>query len=693
MDRVGKQTAHALARCGFGDELFEAIKRRETHSLHNFLPAWRQRINTELRENRKGFLQRCRPGLFIPDSFPRIELLDKYVEPVLRTGGANIRGNGEMNLPLIAALCEKYFEWGTRTTIIKRFRSFLWEACVIRVLRRVALDQDKKEVDARLSFDITDTNITGVVRPDISDAVGTSVSLVMKYLNSTALDRRSEAFVNRENPASTNDSKSFILGICSDRRHTSTDRLLEYRLEVDPSALVRLTNTGIKGTRPDNASRSTIDDDNGDVDSDEDPSSPKRRRPKKAGSPTDPFRIWCPASMLESIDPRILNDFEQAKSEKTVKKDRRKSGTTPMPKGKGKGKGKRKAATSGSDTAASMSDTSPSSSPFKKKRAVAGQSSQPSLSRHSAMRHLTLSTTVPLGPEEKLSAVSSLQGSENSQLQSSQSTAERLMVQSVHCTSSADTSSNAGQRFNFLFHINDPCDPDLIEREDLRTACFFRDEADRIFENWVGSSSDLNQYGYEDYETCYSDDSLDRLQRQEFMQKARSSAFVTKADCKGRKSMDKTNSSVVPVQKSKLPRRSTVVESAERSMTAPCRAPLRRRSRLSEANVDEQLSHSIPSSSQTEIEVPLFLPLVSPEKSNSTRPIVANPPEGVIDLDSSDEDLYPNSSENSTSNGWSRTVSYASSQSSLQTKLSGTTLGPSSSQTSSFELGDFSFSW
>ena len=109
-------------------------------------------MNAELRENRRGFLQRCRPNLSIPDNFPRFELLDKYVEPAIRPEGANIRAIGEINLPRIATFCEKYFEWGTRNMIIKRFRSIMWEACIIRVLRRIALDQDKRDFDSFLSF-------------------------------------------------------------------------------------------------------------------------------------------------------------------------------------------------------------------------------------------------------------------------------------------------------------------------------------------------------------------------------------------------------------------------------------------------------------------------------------------------------------------------------------------------------------
>lgn len=325
MDDVGKQTAHALAKCGFGDELLEAARCRDIRNLKSFLPGWRRRINEELHKNKSGFLQRRRLNLTIPDTFPDITLLEKYVEPVLRTGGAGIRAVGGINLSKIAALCEKYFEWGTRTIIIKRFRAFMWDACIIHVLRCAVLEQDRKESDARRVQRII-TAATGVARSHELDAVGTSVTFLTRYLTANDIDRRSEAFVNKGSSfsAQDQDQRSFILGICSKRQHISTDKLVEYRLEINPTILVQLTNSGIKGTRPDVALPSGQNE-NWEQDGLDEDEEDARKDAKEPISTTAPIRIWCPASILVRVDPGLIREYEEKGKRKAAGEVRRDS--------------------------------------------------------------------------------------------------------------------------------------------------------------------------------------------------------------------------------------------------------------------------------------------------------------------------------------------------------------------------------
>lgn len=104
-----------------------------------------------------------------------------------------MRDNGELNLAHAAAFCEEKFgEWGYRTAIIKRFRSLMWEAAMMRVLRRAALEADEKERTKRLEHGESSV-IKGSLTPSPAEAVGTPACLVKKYLAMTDVDRRRAA--------------------------------------------------------------------------------------------------------------------------------------------------------------------------------------------------------------------------------------------------------------------------------------------------------------------------------------------------------------------------------------------------------------------------------------------------------------------------------------------------------------------
>lgn len=698
VDKVGKQIAHALARSGFGDELLEAVKRRETHSLHNFLPGWRQRMNAELRENRKGFLSRCRPGLTIPDTFPKLELLDKYVEPVLRTGGACIRGNGEMNLPKIAEFCEKYFEWGTRTIILKRFRSFMWDACLTRVLRRAALEQDRKEIDARLSSGISDTFISGTVRPDVTDAVGTSISLITKHLNPTALDRRSEAFVTRGNTVSANDPRSFVLDICFERRHISTDNLLEYRIKLDPTALVQLTNNGIKGTRPDVLRHGVEKDNWSDDELNDVESSPVKGKGKTPEKPNDPIRLWCPAGMLERIDPGIVRKYEQAAQERTARKERQKllRGMTPS---NGRRNSKRKEMCSDDDSDTSVTSNSPLSYQ-RKRRGTIGQA--PKLIPQRPARFEPVMNAVEMASP---SASQTCLVQKPHRLAKLRPVPEEELHSETQGINSPDTSFHrATRQANFLFRMNDPCDPDLIEREDLRPEPIYSNNDECSFHgNLTDESMNTRRYGLEDDEFDFSDDALDKSHQRRFFEKARSSiSSKTERLTPGpSKSVSKHDARVLSAQQTESARRLAKVKLSDEFAPAPYSIPRSRKSTALSKRTSEK-QHSWPFTSfpslldDQETDLPLFLPSESPEACKSTFAINTKPrtvvSEAIIDLDSSDEETYPVSSQasfNDSANPWSQ----ESSQDSLQSRLSGTTLAPSSSQTDIPDIGDFDFSW
>lgn len=115
------------------------------------------------------------------------------------------------------------------------------------VLRRAALEADAKEKDKILATGSTALAIHGPLAPSPIEAIGTRSSLVKKCLGSVASrpareERIASAFVNRSVqviPASgPEEFGSLVIGVVGTRQHASTDKILEYRVEIAPSQLV-----------------------------------------------------------------------------------------------------------------------------------------------------------------------------------------------------------------------------------------------------------------------------------------------------------------------------------------------------------------------------------------------------------------------------------------------------------------------
>ncbi|KAL5528396.1 hypothetical protein ACEPAF_7532 [Sanghuangporus sanghuang] len=574
IDKIGKATAHALVRCGFGDELYTAVLNRDVVSLHNFLPAWRQRINTELRENRQGFLKRAAPGLCLPVNFPNLDLLDKYVRPESNEGGIQgVWKNKKLNLPQLAAFCEEYFEWGTRTQIIKRFRSLLWDASVIYLLRKAALEQDKKEVDRQYPSGAPYAEIRHCRRPELRDAVGTSMSLMSRYLKHDTtvrsdIDRRiSAAFIN-EGPVHSSsareldDPRSFIIKIHGERRHVSTDRCLEYRIEVDPEVLVQLTKSGIKGTRPEQSQRmapsNDVDDDGTTEGSEDEATATRKRKPKEPPNPLSTLRMWCPASMILRVNPGLIEEYDRAQEEKKRKAMRKALGSrgTASARGRGWGKGRRRPRDLDSETETEAEDADYSRpSPQKRRRATARQevsnnSVTVSSKSNNSMPSDVFSDVIS-GPARPADSLSRLEGRSYTALSSSISISTTIASRPADTTSRDKANKLACRASNsfqdvpafspqsrwtvshrprissdhwdandssslFLFSIPDPCDPDLIEREDLHNRA-----PEPVF-RWTDISSGVSHtYDRDEDEGFVSDDGeLDRSFQRDFIRKA-----------------------------------------------------------------------------------------------------------------------------------------------------------------------------
>ncbi|KAK0498223.1 hypothetical protein EDD18DRAFT_1156822 [Armillaria luteobubalina] len=287
----GIKTAYALARAGLATSLYEAATTLPRSELSNFLVTWRMELKEELRTDSHRCIGRKMLALAksVPESFPNIDVLLAYTHPVTsRSEGkpdyyADISWTSkEPQIPGLAGLCEFYFEWGFKELIIKRFRTLIWPGIALRALRRYILDDNPDKAFTLFSGD----------QPVPGDGPG------------------------------------WMKKIHSQREHHSTDKTPEYRVEVDPSVLVKLAEAGVKGIRR--------PDDNEWEDSDEEDDEEGKR--KSSVDPLEPLRLWLPAILVRQAKPELVEAYEEVlrkKQEKKAPKGRKKKGdeepkTKPM---------------------------------------------------------------------------------------------------------------------------------------------------------------------------------------------------------------------------------------------------------------------------------------------------------------------------------------------------------------------------
>jgi hypothetical protein len=323
LSRCGPGIAHGLAKCGFGDELLEATQSLTRAELPEFLARWREGLRNELRTNSRGRLVSKKPSLakIIPDSFPDIDVLLSYTNPITSATDAGARRthtpprwDREPDLAKIGHLCELHFEWGLKDIIIKRFRTVLWPSIVLRALRRSALEKDTKTV-------AQPPRMTG----SHQDVLGTPSKLLARHFSFMAL--------RADNEDDDSDLRDLIVKIHSSRMHAYTDGILEYRLEVAPAQLVRLASAGIQGLRkPADTTYDVLPSDSEDSDEGDDEGARGGANGKKKrrgnGPPPEPdshLRMWMPECMVRHVLPDIVEQYETALEAKRAKKSRLKA--------------------------------------------------------------------------------------------------------------------------------------------------------------------------------------------------------------------------------------------------------------------------------------------------------------------------------------------------------------------------------
>ena len=322
MQGCGKLISTALACCGFGDQLLEAARSLDRDELEKWLVTWRGQVRDELRMNKSGLIGSKKPALAkkIPDDFPNLEILLSYTNPITsETEGKStceVTWEREPDIGKIAGLCELYFEWGVKDIIVKRFRTVLWPSVVLRILRRSVMEKDEKKRKGLLT-NPKKSGTTGKLAP------GTPSKMITKYFSSMKLNSPNEA-KGMERQYSDGESEAeedrLIVKIHSSRQHASMDGILEYRLEVAPSMLVRLAESGIQGIRPPIKVDAAYDSDTKGADEDEDEHMHRKKGKKPPPDPESHIRVWMPACMVEIVEPELVKVFEEIQVKKLEKK-------------------------------------------------------------------------------------------------------------------------------------------------------------------------------------------------------------------------------------------------------------------------------------------------------------------------------------------------------------------------------------
>jgi hypothetical protein len=313
LQRCGPGIAHGLAKCGFGDELLKAVHSLSCDELPNFLTTWREDLCVELRTNARGYLGSKRPSLAkaVPDSFPDIDVLLSYTNPIISATDASARRTHtpprwerEPDLGKLAHICELHFEWGLKDIIIKRFRTIIWPGIVLRALRRSALERA--------------TGCRSASGEPLQDMFGTPSKLLARHFSSMGFGAQD---TGGDGDGSL---RELIVKIHSSRTHAYTDGILEYRLEVAPALLVRLASAGIQGLRTPADTTYDVLPSESEEESGGDPDVEDTVRRKKHGTAPPPrpdshLRMWMPACMVRPELPELVEQYEVGLKAKRVK--------------------------------------------------------------------------------------------------------------------------------------------------------------------------------------------------------------------------------------------------------------------------------------------------------------------------------------------------------------------------------------
>ena len=145
LDGCGWKTARLLAQSELATSLFISASTSTSRSgLRDFLCDWRNKLRTLLAFNPQNILGRRYPSLAnnVTDHFPSIDLILQYAQPLTSWKTDQMPNTAswqrrQPHLTAIAALCEKFFSWGSSGDIVSCFKNTLWPGIAIQHLLQV----------------------------------------------------------------------------------------------------------------------------------------------------------------------------------------------------------------------------------------------------------------------------------------------------------------------------------------------------------------------------------------------------------------------------------------------------------------------------------------------------------------------------------------------------------------------------
>ncbi|KAJ3722658.1 hypothetical protein C8R42DRAFT_667502 [Lentinula raphanica] len=308
LDNCGIKISYGLARAGFGKSLCQAALNHleESAELKDFVRQWKKHLAHELKTNASGFLPRKSPKLAsaIPETFPDIKVLLAYLRPVtseslgrseryddLLVGRGSSDGwlKKDPSLPMLAEKCEFYFEWGFMESIIKRFRTVIFQGVALRIMRRAC-----------------------ILQQTTSWRDGKAVDL------DTIRSHFASGFHIEDHKSSC---PALVKDISKTRKHESTSKTLEYRVAINPTVLVDLITPGVKGIRRPDDKDEWAEFEEADMDSSDNEASTRGKSKQKGyPDPTLPLKLWLPAVVVKEAIPDSVQTYEESQKRKEEKK-------------------------------------------------------------------------------------------------------------------------------------------------------------------------------------------------------------------------------------------------------------------------------------------------------------------------------------------------------------------------------------
>ncbi|KAG9121380.1 hypothetical protein FRC07_002688 [Ceratobasidium sp. 392] len=269
------------------------------------------------------------------------------------TSDVRIGWKGELALGALGRICEQYFEWGIREIIQQRFRTILWPAVVLRVLRRSVMEQERiKEIQSRSVTPRPSTPTRNSAEPivpgtprrlvkkhfgggDSNSDSGSDSDLGSEYVRGERKGGAETPKARRTMSADGNqvDPHQLLQAVKSEREHASTDGLREFRVEVAPKHLARLAVRELLGTRDPALLAGTMFDmegtPKGDGDDEENDDADEESLPRrlKTVDPATAVRVWVPAELVQMVHPELVRAWEE-RGTKSKSRTKATSGST-----------------------------------------------------------------------------------------------------------------------------------------------------------------------------------------------------------------------------------------------------------------------------------------------------------------------------------------------------------------------------